>query len=434
MPTLTRARPKCWTKEDSDLVRRGEITLPYELWLLAARYLSPTDISNLLLVSHQLHCFSNEPTIWIDRYGFSVKTADYKPAKMIPNGDITMARGETELESSRALTLHQAWLRQFCDRYDKDSDLLFTGDGNDSWMGGGDGIRVDRVKRIDGCKAGRRYARKSVIIVNQEEGGPQAAERVFLQVKLLFCARHRHVVSVVEAYILESEHDIRLSIIMERADTYLDAYLKGKTSRKKTLRNLPRWFGYLIGVMAHVHGLGLQHGSMKPSNILVEGDRIVLADFGISRARLKDLLPATISSSGQKDYYVPEVEDGGTRGQPAEIFSLGAVFLEMIIAYAFPLGRRQLEDILHSQGTRSYARSLIRIQQFILELELSLQANEWWLKVLCYSRKMLLTAPDQRPMAEDLRLAWFSLQPSDLPLAPCTCHRPFTCRTTSLLS
>lgn len=124
---------------------------------------------------------------------------------------------------------------------------------------------------------------------------------------------------------------------------------------------------------------------------------------------------------GVKDYCAPEVEDESTHGQSADIFSLGAVFLEILIAHSYPSEREMLEESLTSRGGRSYAESVDRVHRFIDTLEPLLQPDKWCHKVLSYSQTMLQVDPEQRPPADELNSAWLSLQPSDLPLTPCTC-------------
>ncbi|KAG4437172.1 hypothetical protein IFR05_007328 [Cadophora sp. M221] len=300
--------------------------------------------------------------------------------------------------------------------YTRDEDLPFSPDGNDTFIGD----RVERVKerRVIGSSGNMLYARKTITINKQNK-------RAHLQeARTLHRARHGHVVKLIMTYFYEREQDIRFAIIMERADGNLDAYLTGKMSRKKT-RNLSRWFGCLVGVVAYIHGLGIRHRDIKPSNILIKDEQVLLADFGISKMGLGKTMPTTIPAlprARTQSYCAPEVESGSTRGRSADVFSLGAVFLEMLIAYSYPAKRQQLEGILSSRGSRSYAKNVDLVHQMIDDIRDS-RPDDWVLILVSHIRNMLHTKRDQRPLADELDSAWLCLLPKDEPLAPCICFR-----------
>ena len=101
----------------------------------------------------------------------------------------------------------------------------------------------------------------------------------------------------------------------------------------------------LASAMAYAHEHGVVHRDIKPLNVLVDGGRLVVTDFGIaSLSGARRLTWQWFGASlGTPDYMSPE-QIQGKRGDPrSDIFAIGAVLFEMLTGRVPWLGESTVE-------------------------------------------------------------------------------------------
>jgi DNA-binding beta-propeller fold protein YncE len=87
------------------------------------------------------------------------------------------------------------------------------------------------------------------------------------------------------------------------------------------------------------HAAGIVHRDVKPHNILLEGDRAYLSDFGLAKALGDSGVLSDASIVGTVEYMSPEQWRGANVGPAADVYSLGCVLYETLTGVA-PFARQ----------------------------------------------------------------------------------------------
>jgi len=100
--------------------------------------------------------------------------------------------------------------------------------------------------------------------------------------------------------------------------------------------------GQVAEALDAAHAAGIVHRDVKPHNILVEGERAYLSDFGLAKALGESGVVSGGSVVGTVEYMSPEQWRGGSVGPAADVYSLGCVLYEALTGIA-PYARKEAD-------------------------------------------------------------------------------------------
>jgi serine/threonine protein kinase len=151
----------------------------------------------------------------------------------------------------------------------------------------------------------------------------------------------------------ESRHVVR---IVEVGDDYFVMPLySGGSLAAKLRRDGPLAVAETIRLAAQLgqgldalHACGVIHRDVKPSNVLLdEAGDAVLTDFGLARGTDSTQLTRDGQLVGSLHYLAPELIEGGQATPASDIYALGCLLYETIVA-ALPFGDRRDAEVAYA--------------------------------------------------------------------------------------
>src|SRR3954447_7149845 len=89
--------------------------------------------------------------------------------------------------------------------------------------------------------------------------------------------------------------------------------------------------GQVAAALDAAHERGVVHRDIKPGNVLIEGERVWLTDFGAGKdLDARDTRTASGQWVGTVDYVAPELLDGQTATPRSDVYSLGCLLFETL--------------------------------------------------------------------------------------------------------
>jgi len=151
--------------------------------------------------------------------------------------------------------------------------------------------------------------------------------------------QHRHLVPILEAG--EAEGHQWLAV----------RYVAGGTLEDRVLRDGPLPLADAARVLAQVasgldalHGAGLIHRDVKPSNVMLDDNGAALTDFGLAKGPAYTVLTRPGQVMGTLDYLAPELIRGEAATPATDLYALGCVVFECLAGEP-PFGSRSVFQI-----------------------------------------------------------------------------------------
>ncbi|MDX6425294.1 MAG: hypothetical protein QOD52_699, partial [Gaiellaceae bacterium] len=109
------------------------------------------------------------------------------------------------------------------------------------------------------------------------------------------------------------------------------------------LPSVTRIAAELAQALDALHGLGIVHRDVKPSNVLLSDDGAMLADFSLARGDDATQLTRDGQLVGSAHYLAPELIEGHPATPASDIYALGCLLYECVTAAPPFTGRADAE-------------------------------------------------------------------------------------------
>ena len=227
-------------------------------------------------------------------------------------------------------------------------------------------ISNPRIESLGGALAGRYFIIRelghgkaaSVYLAHDDKHGRQVAvkvldigvaaevgaDRFLREIRLLAKLQHPRILPIYDS----GESDGVLYCVMP--------HVVGESLRERLVRErrLPLEAALRIArevaeALDYAHRQGVVHRDVKPENILIDGDHVLVADFGIARAITRAAGERTTAAGlalGTPAYMSPEqaMADPALDAR-ADVYSLGIVVHEMLSG-STPFSPRSAQDVM----------------------------------------------------------------------------------------
>ena len=195
------------------------------------------------------------------------------------------------------------------------------------------GVRIDRyvlLRRIGEGGMGVVYAaydptldRRVAVKLVHADGDEASRARLAQEARALAKVSSENVVAVFDAGVVDDQVFVAMELVEGGT---LGSWLR---ERRRSWREVVRVFERAGRGLAAAHANGLVHRDFKPDNVLIDGDRVRVADFGLA-APDAELRSSPRSVAGTPGYMSPEHFAGAVVDARSDQFAYCVAFYEAL--------------------------------------------------------------------------------------------------------
>ena len=165
-----------------------------------------------------------------------------------------------------------------------------------------------------------RWHDKLVVVKELKGGSPALANRLGREAAVVTFLEHENIVPLLAV------QDMSLIFAYCPGVSLEGALEQGTLSLERSIKIATD----VLHALAYAHNKEVIHCDVKPSNILINGEKTLLTDFGFA----KDLALAAITQQGMSlgtPNYMPPEQFAGERHDPrSDLYAVGAVLYHMV--------------------------------------------------------------------------------------------------------